>query len=168
MLDRRCCNWRVGVLALIGLSALLACTSSRPQVSTAIDPWTNFPANATFVWDEAADREPDDAWIRELRFGPRLRRLTTEVLAERGYREVEAEPADYRVSYQLSIFTGISDDPARSVASLSILLIEASSNQRVFVGFARATPQLEDPEEARDARLRTLVEQMFAGFPPSH
>ena len=89
------------------------------------------------------------------------------MLAERGYREVEAEPADYRVSYQLSIFTGISDDPARSVASLSILLIEASSNQRVWVGFARATPQLELQEEARDARLRTLVEQMFAGFPPS-
>ena len=102
MIDRRRCGRALpapsalATLTAVALSALFACTSGQPQVSTAFDPWARFPAQATYIWDQAAVREPDDPRIRELNFGPRLLKLTTEALAAHGYREVDSEPADYR------------------------------------------------------------------------
>jgi hypothetical protein len=147
------------------LASLLACASSEP-VSTAFDPLTRFPLQATYVWDEAANREPDDPRIRELNFGPRLRKLATEALAARGYREAESEPADYRVSYQLSVHTWIAPDHSTSVGSLSIVLVDTPSGLRVWLGFARAEVHVGLSEDAKDERLRDILERMFERFPP--
>jgi hypothetical protein len=147
------------------LAALFGCVSGQP-VSTAFDPLVRFPVQATYIWDEAANREPDDPRVRDLNFGPRLRRLTTEALAARGYREVESEPVDYRVSYQLSVHTWISTDHSTSVGSLSIVMVDAPSGRRVWTGFAQAEAAVRLPEEVRNARLRDLLEAMFEDFPP--
>ena len=166
MLDRRRCKRRIEMFAVLTLSPLLGCISGAPEVSTAFDPLTPFPAQATYIWDESAIREPDDPRIRDLNFGARLRKFATEALAERGYREVASEPADYRVSYHLSVHTWISPDHSTSVGSLSILLIDAPSDQRVWMGFARAEAQVGLSEETRNERLRAIVQRMFERFPP--
>ena len=165
MHDRRRYRRQTATLTALMLAFLFACVSSEP-VSTAFDPLTRFPAQATYVWDEAANREPDDPRVRELEFGPRLRRLATEALAARGYREAASEPADYRVSYQLSVHTWIAPDHSTSVGSLSIVLVDAPSGRRVWMGFARAEAHVGLPEEARDERLRDILERMFEQFPP--
>jgi hypothetical protein len=153
--------------AALALSLFLGCVSGEPEVSTAFDPLVRFPAQATFLWDESAIREPDDPRIRELNFGPRLRKLTTEALIARGYREAESEAADYYVSYHLSVHSWISAEHSSSVGSLSILLIDAPSEQRVWMGFARAEAQVGLSEEIRNERLRAIVQRMFARFPPN-
>ena len=165
MLDRQQCRRRFPAAAAIMLAALVGCVSGEP-VSSAFDPLTRFPAEATFVWDEAANREPDDPRVRDLNFGPRLRELTTEVLAARGYREAESDSADYQISYQLSVHTWISPDQSTSVGSLSITMVDARSGRRVWMGFAQAEAQVQLAEEVRNERLKTLLEAMFKAFPP--
>jgi hypothetical protein len=166
MLDRQQCRRTKTTVATLALAAFCFACVSGENVSTAFDPLTRFPAQATYVWDETANHEPDDPRIRELNFGPRLRKLTTEALAARGYREVDSEPADYRVSYQLSVHTWISPDQSTSVGSLHIELVDAPSGRRVWMGFARAEAHVQLREEVRNERLRAILESMFKSFPP--
>ena len=166
MLDRRQPGRLGPGLAAFLLFSLFGCASSD-AVSTAFDPLTRFPAQATYVWDEAANREPDDARIRELNFGPRLRKLTTLALAARGYREAASEPADFRLSYQLSVHTWIAADHSKSVGSISIVMVDTPSGRRVWTGFARAETHVGRPEKERNERLRAILERMFENFPPN-
>jgi hypothetical protein len=166
MLDRRPFNRLSTALVALALTPLFACVSG-PAVSTAFDPLTRFPAEASFVWDAAANHAPEDPRIAELNFESRLRKLTTDALAARGYREVESEPADYRVSYQLSVHTWISAEHSTSVGSLSIVLVDSVSGRRVWMGFTQAQAQVGLPEEVRNERLRDILDRMFENFPPN-
>lgn len=147
-------------------AALFGCASDDTAVSTAFDPLAVFPVQASFAWDDEANREPDDPRVRELNFGPRLRMLATAALTARGYREAGSEAADYQVSYQLSMHTWIAPDHSTSVGSLSITMIETRSGRRVWMGFARAEAQTALPEDARNQRLSVILERMFENFPP--
>jgi hypothetical protein len=166
MLDRRPFKRLSAALAALALTPLFACASG-PAVSTAFDPLTRFPAEASFVWDVAANHVPDDPRIAALNFEPRLRKLTTDALAARGYREVESEPADYRASYQLSVHTWISTAHSTSVGSLSIVLVDSVSGRRVWTGFTHVEAQVGLPEEMRNERLRDILYRMFENFPPN-
>ena len=62
--------------------------------------------------------------------------------------------------------TWIAPDHSTSVGSLSIVLVDVPSGRRVWLGFARAEVQVGLSEEAKNERLRDILERMFEQFPP--
>ena len=155
-------------LCCIFLLGLAGCASNDGvDVSIAVDPLTQFPRNATYVWDEIANSLPNDDRIRQLDIDPLLRAAAREEFGKRGYREVEAPPANYRLSYELRVNTWLSGHNSRSVGTLSLSLVDASANRRVWMGFGRAEVHagLSPPE--RQERLRRAIARMLEKFPPT-
>ena len=146
------------------LLAGLACASQEIPVSTTFDPLVRFPAQATFSWDESAislpdlpDRDATDALLRE---------VAEEAFAARGYRAA-AVPTNYRLSYDYEVVERLGPDVAKAIGSISILMTDASSGRRVWLGFGRAEVYVGLSREERKARLRNALDRMLAAFPPS-
>jgi len=156
---------RLRLATLTALVLALACASGDAiPVSTTFDPLVQFPARATFAWDEAAislpdipEREATDALFRE---------VAEEAFAARGYR-VAAAPANYELSYQYVVNERIGPDVAKAVGSVSILMTEGGTGRRVWLGFGRAEIFVGLSREERRARLRDALDRMLADFPPS-
>ena len=89
-------------------------------------------------------------------------------LAARGYRQAGSAAADYLLSYQLSLASRIRPEGSFSIASLSLLLGDAKSGRRVWVGFAQTEVTISRSDSERRERLREIVRQMLVGFPPGH
>ena len=151
-----------------GLLALLACASDDAiPVATNYDPLVRFPAQATYVWDEAANSLPDDPAIDRETTDALLKDVANEAFAARGYRVVASAPADYRLSYQYVVHTYIGPDVSRAFGSVSVLLVESASGRRVWLGFGRAEIHVGLSPEERRARLSEAMNRMLAQFPPS-
>lgn len=142
------------------------CASDDVRVSTSFDPLTRFPATATFAWDDAASSLPDDPRIQELDLGPLVREVANQEFAARGYRVGSPAAANYRLSYQVTVHTW-SGVESRSIASLSLQLVEAASERRVWTGFGEADLFVGLTREERRERLRTGLARMLERFPPS-
>ena len=80
---------------------------------------------------------------------------------------LDAAGADYRLSYQVQVHSWIGADNSMSVASLSLLLVEAKSERRVWLGFGRAEFHISASREERVARLRKATAKMLKEFPPN-
>jgi hypothetical protein len=88
-------------------------------------------------------------------------------LAARGYREApEGQPSNYLLSYQLSVATRIRPEESFSIGSLSLLLVEADTGRRAWMGYLRAQidPNLSDEE--RRERMHKEVGRLLEKFPP--
>jgi hypothetical protein len=162
MLKRRA----MGFLPVTLLAFAIGCASDGIEVSTTFDPLTRFPAQATFAWDAAANELPADERIAALDIGPRLEAAAEAEFAAKGYHPATSADPDYLLSYQLVVHSWIGADNSRSVASLSLLLEEAASGRRVWLGFGRAEIHMQLPQDEREARLRTAVAKILEGFPP--
>ena len=149
-------------VALVWLAT--ACASDDFQVRTSHDPLTAFPASATFGWDRQHIRMPKDDRIARLDLPPRLERILAEELGARGYRLAESGRSDFRVSYQLTTRSVLTDQPF-ATGSLSIRMNDGKGRQ-VWVGFAVAEIHVDLPEAERNLRLRTVVQRMLEQFPP--
>ena len=150
------------------LVALLACASDDAiPVSTNYDPLVRFPAQATYVWDEAANSLPKDAAIDHQTTDALLKDVANEAFAARGYRVVPSAPADYRLSYQYVVHTYIGPDVSRAFGSVSVLMVESASARRVWMGFGRAEIHVGLSPEERRARLADAMARMLEHFPPS-
>lgn len=144
----------------------VACASDGIEVSTTHDPLARFPREATFAWEDAANRLPADERIAALDLGPRLEAAADAEFAQRGYRVTTSGKPDYLLSYQLVVHSWIGADNSRSVGSLSLLLKEAATGRRVWLGFGRAEIHVHLPEAERDARLRNAIGKILQDFPP--
>lgn len=154
-------------LRFLLLPALLACASDDAiPVSTSYDPLERFPAQATFVWDHAANTLPNDPSIDRKETGALLERVVREGFAARGYRAV-AGGAQYRLSYQFVIHTRTGPEGSHAIGSLSLLLLDAASGRRVWTGFGQAEVYVGLSPEEREQRLREAVSRMLINFPPS-
>jgi hypothetical protein len=153
-------------LVLSGLVALAGCASDDLQTSTLFDPLTRFPDEATFSWDATSNKLPGDDRIAALDLDPLIREAANQEFAARGYRVVTSGAADYRLSYQLAVNTWIGPDNSTSVASLSLLLVDAEQDRRVWMGYGRAEMHVSISREERLKRLRTASAKMLAEFPP--
>jgi hypothetical protein len=151
---------------LFPLAALagLACASNEIPVSTTFDPLVRFPAQATYSWDDAAislpdlpDRAETDGLLRE---------VAEEAFAARGYRAAEP-PTNFRLSYHYDVVERLGPDVAKAIGSVSILMTDAGSGRRVWLGFGRAEIFVGLSREERRARLREALDRMLAEFPPS-
>ena len=159
---------RRSLLGLVAfcLVAIVGCASDDLQTSTVFDPLTQFPAAATFSWEAAANKLPSDERIRALDLDPLIREAANREFAARGYRMVTSGAADYRLSYQVAVNTWLGPDNSTSVASLSLLLVDAKQDRRVWLGYGRAEMHVSISREERLKRLQAATAKMLEKFPP--
>jgi hypothetical protein len=155
---------------LSSLAAVLltgaGCASDGIEVTTNADPLASFPAQGTFVWDDAANKLPRDERIQELNLDPLIRQAANEAFAARGYRKVASEPADFRLVYEVGENRWQGPDGVTSVVSISLILKDPKSGRHVWLGFGRAEVQPNVSREERGRRLRAAFEKMLEKFPP--
>jgi hypothetical protein len=157
---------RFFVVALL-LTLLAGCASDGVEVSATYDPLEPFPAQASYAWDDRANKLPANPRLEALDLDPLIKTAATEELAVRGYRPAASGSPDYRLSYELVVHSWIGPDNSLSVASLSLLLVDADSGRRVWLGFARAEVQVGRTPAERGQRLRDAFAKMLAKFPPA-
>ena len=154
-------------LALFACLALAACAGDVIPVSSSYDPLERFPAQATLAWDDAANVLPSDPAIDRAGTDAMFRELAEEGFAAHGYRVVPGGTPNYRLSYQYAIHTYIGADVSRAYGSLSLLLTDAATGRRVWIGFGRAQIHVGLTLDERKARLRKALAEMLEKFPPS-
>jgi hypothetical protein len=157
----------VVTLLFVFLASLAGCASGGIEVSTTYDPLTSFPAQASYAWDDRANKLPSDPRIVELDLDPLVKGAAEEEFAARGYRAVASGAPDYRLSYEIVVHTWIGVDNSRSVGSLSLLLVEADTGRRVWLGFGRAEVHVGLTRAERKQRLREALAEMLEKFPPA-
>ncbi len=154
----------LGALCLIALGG---CASDDVQTSTLFDPLSQFPAQGTFSWDAAANKLPTDERIQALDLDPLVREAANQEFSLRGYRMVTSGSPNYRLSYQVTVNTWIGPDNSTSVASLSLLLVDAAADRRVWMGYGRAEMNVGLSREERLKGVRAAIAKMLEKFPPS-
>jgi hypothetical protein len=161
-------RWLTAALTAALLSSLAACASDGMQVTRSFDPLATFPKQATFVWNDAANRLPKDDRLRQLDLDPMIKQAANDAFAARGYRPGGSGSANYRLSYEVGENIWYGAEGMTSVVSISLVLAEAESDRRVWVGFGRAEVQPSIARDERARRLREAFDEMLAGFPPSN
>ena len=157
----------LAILGTLGLVALAGCASDDVQASVVHDPLSRFPSQATFSWDAAANKLPADERLAALDLDPLIRGAANQEFSLRGYRVVTSGSPDYRLSYQVAVNTWIGADNSTSVASLSLLLVDAKIGRRVWLGYGRAETQVGISRDERMKRLRAAIAKMLKKFPPN-
>jgi len=74
---------------------------------------------------------------------------------------------DFRVHYQLGIGRKIERDSAKGYGSLSLTLVEASTNRDAWAGFIKTEAKVMLSEDDRRKRLQKQIDEMLENFPPS-
>ena len=152
----------------LGLAAaLLACASDGIDVSTTFDPLNRFPAQATYLWDDAANRLPDDPRFDQMGIDALIREAANAEFSARGYRPSTTGSANYRLSYDLTVHTWYGPDNSSSLGSLSLWLSEAASKRRVWMGYVRAEIHVGLDRQERLARMRGALARLLEKFPPA-
>ncbi len=87
--------------------------------------------------------------------------------AVRGYTLSTTDSANYLMSYQVASHSWIGADNSRAVGSLSLLLVEAESGRRVWLGIGRAEINVGLSNDERLAGIRVALAKMLKKFPPN-
>ncbi len=151
------------ILAIV----MIGCASDGVETSAAFDPLTQFPAQATFSWDSSSNKLPTDDRIVALDLGPVIEAAAEAEFAARGYTLSTSDSANYLMSYQVATHSWIGADNSRAVGSLSLLLVEAKSGRRVWLGIGRAEMNVGLSNEERLAGMRVALAKMLKEFPPN-
>ena len=154
-------------IAPLLLALSFGCASDQIDVSTSFDPLIPFPARATYRWDEAANKLPDDQRLNAMETDSIFREAADAEFAARGYQVTATGSAHYKLSYDLAIHTWYAANNSSSQGSLSLWLVDAASNRRVWMGYVRAEIYVGLSREERVARLRKAMARLLDKFPPS-
>jgi hypothetical protein len=154
-------------LLLTAALALAGCASDPIDVSTTFDPLTPFPAQATYLWDDAANQLPDDPRINQMEIDSLIREAANTEFAARGYRLSTAGSAHYKLSYDLAIHTWYAANNTSSLGSLSLWLTDAATRRRVWMGYVRAEILVGLSREERLTRLEKAMARLLEKFPPA-
>jgi len=154
------------LVGFLMVGAMACATKDEIPVSVNYDPLVRFPAEARYVWDEAASSLPDDPAIDRAGSAALLKEVVDEGFAAHGYRAVASAPAEYRLSYQYSVHTFQAANVSRATGSVSLLLVESATGRRVWLGFGQAELHVSLSAEQRRARLADAVRRMLENFPP--
>ena len=71
-------------LSFILLVHLAGCTSDDFNVSTTFDPLTPFPVQATYAWDDLANKLPKEPRLEPLDLDPLIKEAANEQFSARG------------------------------------------------------------------------------------
>ena len=154
-------------IAMAAHLLLLGCASDPIDVSTTFDPLTRFPAQATYLWDEAASKLPDDPRLNQMDTDSVIREAANAEFAARGYRLSTSGSAHYRLSYDLALHTWYGPDNSSSLGSLSLWLADAATKRRVWMGYVRAEIHVGLSRAERLERLRGAMARLLEKFPPA-
>jgi hypothetical protein len=95
---------RITRFASILVAALaLGSGCSNVHVETDWDPEADFAALRTWAWLEHASQETDHPLLKSPLLHERVQRAVEDELGMRGYRQVSANQADFRVGYHMSL-----------------------------------------------------------------
>lgn len=153
---------RLGIC--LSLFVALGCASG-PEFGSSYDPLEVFPRAGLWVWDEPAIELPEGERFVDLGLRPVLEEAISAELAERGYREGTTK-AHYRVSAHLTVGTRVRPEESLAIGSLTLLLRKPGSSRPVWAGYARAEIDASVAPAERRQRLRAIVAEMLAPFPP--
>ena len=160
-------RYRSATLLAACFTLLVGCASDGIEVSTTFDPLSSFPDQARYTWNAPANKLPTDPRLAQLDLDRIITEAADEEFAAHGYRRSEAaESPDYHLSYQLAVHSWIGADNSRSLGSLSLLLTEAASGRRVWLGFGRAEVQMGFSRAERKQRMLRAIAKILEGFPP--
>jgi hypothetical protein len=143
------------------------CATDPVETSVTFDPLTAFPAQATYAWDESRNKLPLDERLAALDLGDVIRAAAEAEFAKRGYTLAPRESAQYLMSYQAATNSWIGADNSRAVGTVSLLLVEAASGRRVWIGFGRSDVQVGRDRAGREQRMREAFAKMLKNFPPN-
>jgi len=147
---------------------LLLASGCAKNVGSTFDPLAIFPAQATWSWDPAEIIIPSDERLVSLNINGIVRESIVEGFAEHGYKEAPVgSKAPYRLSYEIGIGRTITSTRATAIGTLSVSLVEADSNRRVWIGFIRVNVDTSRTGAERRDLLRREVRNMLRDFPPS-
>ncbi len=93
-------------------------------------------------------------------------RLRVCLFSARGYRERVSESARYILSDPLKVTSRIRPEGSSAVGSLSLRLSDAESGRHVWSSLAQTEVDMEKNDTERRERLREIVSEMLADFPP--
>ena len=155
------------IAAGLVLLLLAGCASDNINASSAFDPLHPFPSQASYTWDATANRLPDNPRLEQLDLHTLITEAANEEFSNRGYRQAAGGSPNFRLSYQLAVYTWIGADNSMSVGSLALTLNDAGSGRRVWMGFARAEVNIGLTHAERKERLRTVVARILEKFPPN-
>ena len=155
-------------LVLAAMAVLSSSGCGPKRTGATYDPFATFPATAQWAWDEGLNLLPVDPSISNLNIRTIVRDVVTEGLAKRGYTMApDGGKVDFRVHYQVGIGTKVDQTSSKGYGSLNLTLVNATTNQEVWVGFVRTESDVSLSEKDRRKRLQKRVDKMLREFPPS-
>ncbi len=156
------------MILVLAVIALLGSSGCAKRTGATYDPFFLFPATAGWAWDEGMNRIPEDPSMQALNIRAVVRDIITEGLARRGYTMVPKNgKVDFLVHYQVGIGRRISADSVQGYGSLSLTLVDVSTNRDVWLGFVKTDADVSLPEAQRRKRLQKEIDKMLKKFPPA-
>ena len=155
----------VGAVAFTLFSATGCATDG--DVGATFDPLSTFPATAFWVWDDPQNKLPDDDRLDRGALDRRIKSAVAAAFAARGYAESSPSKVHYLLSYEVGIHTWTSQTEARAFGTLSVLMTEAVSGRKVWLGFVRMQIDRSLTPAQREERLRKNIARMLENFPPA-
>jgi len=154
------------VLAVLVLLGSSGCGEKR--IGATYDPFAIFPATAQWAWEEELNRLPTDPSMTELNIRTLMEEAITKGLAKRGYEMAPAGgEVQFLVHYQVGIAKRIEPNSVKGFGSLSLTLVDPTTNRDVWVGFVKTKADIALSESDRRKRLQKQVDTMLKKFPPS-
>lgn len=154
--------------AACALFSLSGCaTTPEGDTGATYDPLAVFHREALWVWDDAQNKVPNDERINTEALDQNIKSAVAAEFAARGYREANESKVHYILSYEVGIHTWMSSTDASAFGSLSVLMREAASGRRVWLGFVRMQIDMSLTPAQRYERLRINVARMLENFPPA-
>ncbi len=158
----------VRITLVLAFISLLSASGCAKRIGATYDPFLMFPATAQWAWDEGMNRIPEDPSMQALNIRAVVREIITEGLAGRGYTMApKSGKVDFLVHYQVGIGRRISADSVQGYGSLSLTLVDVSTNRDVWLGFVKTDADVSLPEAQRRKRLQKEIDKMLKKFPPS-
>lgn len=169
------------IAILVGMAAICCTACSSKNVSVDADDSYSFAGKTAYAWlDRGPDRADGGADTER-----RVRRAVDANLADRGFRVVPFDEADFVVSYAASAqdqlvyetygygagrWTEEEDatitEKVTTEGSLTINIFDAGAKDLVWRAIATETLSPTASPGQRDALVEKAVSEMFDGFPP--
>ena len=153
--------------AALALFSAIGCATPEGDTGATYDPLTVFPRNALWVWNRAQNKLPTDDRINSEALDQNIRSAVAAEFGARGYREANESKVHYILSYEVGIHTWMSQTEARAFGPLDLLMTEAASGRRVWLGFLRMQIDMSLTPAQRYEALRINVARMLENFPPA-
>jgi len=184
---RRALRWKW--LALPALTVLLLSACSGVKVRTDYDPAADFTTLHTYAWLPTPREKTGDPRIDDPLINSRIERSIDSALATKGFAKVEADQADFHVTFYVGIdrkldvttmpraygyygaWGGVYGATTTyvdqyDVGTLLIDVIDRARNQLVWRGIGEARLRQSRTPEESERRIQKTVDAIFKSFPP--